>query len=46
MFSSQIEHLLPGFKNNAQKVKKNQSINKAAKDAMIDYFFFNGLHII
>lgn len=44
LFASGLEYLLPGFKANAEKVRKNQAINKAAKEAMIEYLFAKNLH--
>lgn len=44
VFASQMEFLLPGMKTNADKLKKNQAINKAAKEAMISYFFAKNMH--
>lgn len=44
VFASQMEYLLPGMVINADKVRKNKAIHKAAKDAMIHYFFSKNLH--
>lgn len=44
MFASQLEFLLTGLHLHTEKVKKNASIHKATKDAMIEYFFAKNLH--
>lgn len=44
VFASQIEYLFAGFENNPEKIKIHSAINKAAKEAMLAYFFENDLH--